>query len=59
YVPGWSIGAGKEFNFGGFRPWVELRYTQDFTSFSGYDGVINMNKRTKKISIGIPLWNRQ
>ena len=47
YVPGWSVGAGKEFNFGGFRPWVELSYTQDFTSFSGYDGVIKMNKRTR------------
>lgn len=58
-VPGWSVGAGKEFNFGGFKPWVELRYTQDFTSFSGYDGVINMNKRTRKVSIGIPLWSRQ
>ncbi|WP_165138779.1 hypothetical protein [Halalkalibaculum roseum] len=57
YVPGWSIGAGKIFNFRNFRPWIEIKYTQDFNSFSGYDGIINMEKRTRKVSIGIPIWN--
>ncbi len=57
FVPGWSVGAGREFNFNGFEPWLEVRYTKDFNSFSGYDGFMSMNKKTGKVVIGIPISN--
>lgn len=55
FVPGWSVGAGKIFSLNGFKPWIEVRYTKDFNSFSGYDGDPAMNKKTGKIVIGIPI----
>ena len=57
FVPGWNIGIGKEFSLFGFDPWIEICYGEDFKSFSGYDGLIKMNKRMRKVSIGIPLSN--
>lgn len=55
FIPGWTVGAGKIFNFNGFKPWIEVRFTKDFNHFSGYDGLISMYKNTGKVIIGIPL----
>jgi len=33
-----------------------MGYTKAFLNFSGYEGIISMNKETVKIHIGIPLW---
>ncbi len=54
---GWIIGGGRQFNFNGFKPWIEISYTKDFKNFLEYDPtVIDVYKYTGKVTVGVPLF---